>query len=43
MQNEIRNIELWIYMIHKNGYKNMNERKLVTNLYNSYRKPMVYY
>ena len=33
---------IWIYIIHKNGNKNINYRKLVTSLYNGYPKPVVY-
>ena len=35
-------IKIGIYIIHKNGNKNMSYRKIVTSLYNIYSKPVVY-
>ena len=37
MKNEIRNIiELWMHIIHEKSYKNIDYRKFVTSLYNSF-------
>ena len=41
MKNEIRNIiQLWDTHYHKKGYKNIDYRKLITSLYNSFLKPV---
>ena len=44
MKNEIRNIiNSEIHIIHKKVYKNIDYRKLITSIYNSFLKPAVYY